>query len=164
MSRAAGGFRGPLNGMLRRFGAGGRARFAPSRRRQPLLLLDAEAEGLSPEAVDVACRLVPRGGVLHVLAAVRLPLAVALEAPPGEETARMVALLKQVERLAGQRGVAVRGHVRRGRHVRAMLHAALVQYAPDVVVCFGTLPRLADLAAETGEATAVLVPQRGARE
>jgi nucleotide-binding universal stress UspA family protein len=126
-----------------------------------MLLLDAEAAVLSVEAVDVACRLVPPGGVLHVLAAVRLPLAVALDAPPGEETARMAALLAQVERLAGRRGVAVRAHLRRGRHVRAMLRTAVLQYGPDVVVCFGTLARLADLAVETGAATPVLVPLRG---
>lgn len=126
--------------------------------RRPLLLLDADVQVVPTAALDVACALVPPAGALIVIGAVRLPLTMPLEAPPGEETASVADLLQQVERQAGWRGVRVDGHLRRGRHVRAILQAALAQYAVDVVVLHGTLARMTTLATAAGSVQTVLVP------
>lgn len=146
-----------------------RWRNRPEPRRQrpwrlPLLVL--EVEGAAPplpaavvaRAVAATCLLVPPGGALHVLGAVRVPLSVPLEAPPGEETERMAALLQQVERLAGRSGVTVYSHLHRGRNVRTMLRETLGGLRADAVVLCGTLSRLAELMEAVGPAQAVLLP------
>ncbi len=148
-----------------------RWRNRPSPRQQrpwrlPLLVLEVEVEGAAPplpaavvaRAVAATCLLVPPGGALHVLGAVRVPLSVPLEAPPGEETEHMAALLQQVERLAGRSGVTVYSHLHRGRNVRTMLRETLGGLRADAVVLCGTLSRLAELMEAVGPAQAVLLP------
>ncbi len=136
----------------------GRGAAGPGRWRGPLLLVDPDGAHPPLAALDIACRLVPLGGILHVVAPVRLPLSVPLEAPPGEETERAAAALHQIERLAGQAGVAVSGHLCRGRTVRVMLHQIVGEVGADVVVIQAAPERLLALAEEVGPAQAVLLP------
>jgi len=117
---------------------------------RPLLLLDPEGGRLPELGLEIAAALLPRGGLLHVLVPVRLPLAVALEAPPGEETAAAAALLARLERLAGERGVRVRGHLCRGRTLRALLQETLRQVGADVVVLQGPAEPLLAAVADLG--------------
>ena len=125
-----------------------------------LLVLHPDDAGIPLAGLEVACRLVPPGGVLHALAPVCLPLAVALEAPAGEETVPAADLLEQVERLAGERGVAVQAALARGRAVRSMVREAIGRTGADLVVLEGGVERLALLAQEPLPAQTVLVPRR----
>jgi|GEM_PF-4085053 len=126
-----------------------------------LLVADPELGGVPLQALHVATRLVGPGGVLHVLAPVRLPLAVPLEAPAGEETERAAALLDQVERVAGSSGVAVLSHLRRGRAVRSMLREAVRKVGADAVIVQCPPHQWSELAAEIAPAQAVVVPADG---
>ncbi len=126
-----------------------------------LLLADPELGAVPLQALHVATRLVGAGGVLHVLAPVRLPLAVPLEAPAGEETERAADLLDQVERVAGAAGVSVRSHLHRGRAVRAMLREAVRSVRADAVIVQCTPAQWSELAAEITPAQAVVVPVDG---
>ncbi len=128
--------------------------------RRPLLLVDGDAAHPPLAALAVACRLLPPGQPLPVLAPVRLPLSVPLDAPPGEETERVAGLLSRVERAAGDRGVVVRGHLCRGRTVRAVLRQKVEEIGADVVVLQGSMARLAELVPEVGGAQPLLVPER----
>ncbi len=129
--------------------------------RTVLLVVDPELGTVPLPAVRVALRLVGRGGLLHVLTPVRVPLAMPLEAPAGEDTERATVLLDQVERLAGEEGVAVRGHLRRGRTLRTMLAevATLVQADAVVLPLRAEQPeRSLELAGLVAPAQAIIVP------
>lgn len=126
-----------------------------------LLLADPEQGAVPLQALRVATRLVGSGGVLHVLAPVRLPLAVPLEAPAGEETDRAASLLDQVERVAGEAGVAVQSHLRRGRAVRSMLRDTVRHLGADAVVLPCPPQQWHELSAEIAPAQAILVPAEG---
>ncbi len=128
--------------------------------RRPLLLVDGDAGHPPLEALAVACRLLSAGQPLPVLAPVRLPLSVPLDAPPGEEMERAAELLARVEREAGDRGVVVRGYLCRGRTVRAVLRQKVEETGADVVVLQGSMERLAELVPEVGDAQPLLVPER----
>ena len=128
--------------------------------RRPLLLVDGDAGHAPLAALAVACRLLAAGQPLPVLAPVRLPLSVPLDAPPGEEMERAAELLAAVERVAGDSGVVVRGHLCRGRTVRAVLRQKVEETGADVVVLQGSMERLAELVPEVGGAQPLLVPER----
>jgi hypothetical protein len=123
-----------------------------------LLVLDPEAERLPLPALQLACRLVGRGGELHVLAPVVLPLAVPLEAPPGDETERAAACLQEAERWAGARGVTVVGRLRRGRAGRGLLRETVRELAADAVVLPGDAAALRDVASDIAPAQPILIP------
>ena len=132
--------------------------------RTVLLVVDPEVGAVPLPAVRVALRLVGRGGLLHVLTPVRVPLAMPLESPAGEDTERATVVLDQVERLAGEVGVSVRGHLRRGRTLRTMLTevATLVRADAVVLPLRGEQPeRSLELALLVAPAQAVLVPGEG---
>lgn len=144
------------------------ARWHPRRRtsaavswKAVLLVLDPEAETLPQGAVRLALRLVTPGAHLHVLAPVRVPLAMSLEAPAGEDTERATVLLERAERLAGLAGVPVRGHLRRGRTLRAMLVEVVTLVGADAVVLpcrIDHLDPIRELASTVAPAQAILVP------
>lgn len=142
--------------------AGRRWRPAPRLPASPwkrvLLLADPEQGPLPLPALVVATRLVGPRAVLDVLAPIRVPLAVSLEAPAGEETERATALLDELERAAGQVGVSVRTHLLRGRSVGGMLREVVGRVGAEAVVMAGTPEQWRECVAEIAPAQAVLVP------
>ena len=129
--------------------------------RTVLLVADPEPGTVPVGALRVALRLVGRGGMLHVLTPVKVPLAMPLEAPAGEDTERATVILDQLERLAGQAGVTVQGHLRRGRTLRQMLTEVAPMVHPDAVVLPlrpGHADMSLELAGHVAPAQAIIVP------
>jgi hypothetical protein len=123
-----------------------------------LLVTDPEPGDVPGGALLVAWRLVGSGGVLHVLAPVVLPLSVPLEAPPGDETDRATAVLRDVERWVGAKGITVHGHLRRGRTLRTLVRETMDRVQADAAVLHCKPEALPDLVGAVAPALPVVVP------